>query len=366
MGQAESAVEQREFLKAHQRETHFTLAELKKLRKNFKKVATEDGTLSRADFETVLNISFNSSPTASAATFLNRLFDTFDEGKNGKIEFSEFVAGLSVLCRGSIEERTKFTFQIYDTEGKGTILQENMVYVLASMSKIFNNHKHDVLHGKSDHTHDNCPASPSYTMDDIRHFVEKLFREYVSDKKAGMNFYEFCEAVRENPSLLGCTYDLGAEAEKVEGIYSVKYLVAVDGGEHSLRAFEHIARTTRPEDFIYVVYVHPTFDPARRPPYMKADAYRVAYDTKAKEMSEFLERCKNLSIKKSAAPCLPLFCDGVAQEQITKLLDKYDIDVLALGSVGYGDEIVKAQRKEVGSLCRYFINEAICSVLVIK
>jgi len=90
-----------------------------------------------------------------------------------------------------------------------------MIYVLASMSKIFNNHKHDVLHGTSDHSHENCPVT--YTLEEIQQFVEKLFRNYVADKKAGMNFYEFSEAVRENPSLLGCTYDLGAEAEKVEG-----------------------------------------------------------------------------------------------------------------------------------------------------
>jgi len=181
-----------------------------------------------------------------------------------------------------------------------------------------------------------------------------------------MTFAEFSDAAKDNPKLLGCTYDIGEEAEKVEGIYTVKYLVAVDGGEHSLRAFEHIARMSRQEDCVFVVYVHPPFDLARKPPYMKKEVYQTNFETRAREMSEFLERCKNLSDKKSAAPCIPLFCEGNPQTIIADLLDKQDINVLAMGSKGYGDDLVKSQRKSVGSLCRYFLDNSICSVLIVK
>jgi nucleotide-binding universal stress UspA family protein len=179
---------------------------------------------------------------------------------------------------------------------------------------------------------------------DMRLFIDRLFTEYASDQTKGLNLFEFTEAVRAHPGLLSYTYDLGAEAEKVEGLYSVKYLVAVDGGEHSLRAFEHIARTARREDFVYVVYVNPRLDPARKPPYMKKEAYIQAHETRTHEMREFLDRCQNLSARNSVAPCQSIFSEGDAIPVISQLLDKYDIDILAMGSHGYGDEMVKSQR----------------------
>eukprot|EP01121_Diplochlamys_sp_Union-15-3_P014428 TRINITY_DN4594_c0_g1_i4.p1 TRINITY_DN4594_c0_g1~~TRINITY_DN4594_c0_g1_i4.p1 ORF type:complete len:228 (-),score=30.16 TRINITY_DN4594_c0_g1_i4:36-719(-) len=47
---------------------------------------------------------------------IDRIFDFFDQGQDGVIDFFEFVCGLSVLCKGSIKEKTKYAFRGYDLD----------------------------------------------------------------------------------------------------------------------------------------------------------------------------------------------------------------------------------------------------------
>src|SRR5690606_29218677 len=48
-------------------------------------------------------------------------FSAFDQNKDGKIDFREFVISLSSILNGSIDDKIKFMFRSYDLDGSGTL-----------------------------------------------------------------------------------------------------------------------------------------------------------------------------------------------------------------------------------------------------
>ncbi|KAL1122898.1 hypothetical protein AAG570_003223, partial [Ranatra chinensis] len=45
----------------------------------------------------------------------------------------DFVQGLSILCRGSVEEKLKWTFQLYDINGDGKITKDEMTDIVTAV-----------------------------------------------------------------------------------------------------------------------------------------------------------------------------------------------------------------------------------------
>ncbi|KAI1242713.1 EF-hand calcium-binding domain-containing protein 1, partial [Lamprotornis superbus] len=61
---------------------------------------------------------------------LDRVFSIFDRDNDGCITVVEWVEGLGVLLRGTLEEKMKFCFTIYDLNGDGYISKEEMFQML--------------------------------------------------------------------------------------------------------------------------------------------------------------------------------------------------------------------------------------------
>lgn len=47
----------------------------------------------------------------------DRLFFALDSNKSGRISFDDFIVGLAVCCRGTLEEKMRFIFGVYDMDG---------------------------------------------------------------------------------------------------------------------------------------------------------------------------------------------------------------------------------------------------------
>ncbi|NXU19962.1 EFCB1 protein, partial [Pardalotus punctatus] len=61
---------------------------------------------------------------------LDRVFSTFDTHNKGRISVVEWVEGLAVLLRGTLEEKMKYCFKVYDLNGDGYISREEMFQML--------------------------------------------------------------------------------------------------------------------------------------------------------------------------------------------------------------------------------------------
>jgi len=61
---------------------------------------------------------------------MDRVFKAFDTDNDTFISMEEWIKGLSIFLRGTIAERTKFCFYVYDMGGDGFIGRDDMFHLL--------------------------------------------------------------------------------------------------------------------------------------------------------------------------------------------------------------------------------------------
>ncbi|EAL70283.1 hypothetical protein ACTFIW_003916 [Dictyostelium discoideum] len=58
--------------------------------------------------------------------FGDRLFDLLDTNKDNTVDLQEFISGLSILCKGTAEEKLELSFKAYDIDGNGYITKSEL------------------------------------------------------------------------------------------------------------------------------------------------------------------------------------------------------------------------------------------------
>ncbi|ODM98395.1 Kv channel-interacting protein 4 [Orchesella cincta] len=143
-----------ESLKALCRLTRFTESEIKRIYRGFKAecpsgIVQEDtfrdiyaqffpqgGSVLLKHIIMLFILVFRSTNTGHYSHYV---FNTLDQGRSGLISFEDFVLGLSVLSRGTPEEKLRWTFSLYDINGDGFITKEEMKDVVTAIFELMGN-----------------------------------------------------------------------------------------------------------------------------------------------------------------------------------------------------------------------------------
>eukprot|EP00658_Telonema_sp_P-2_P013837 TRINITY_DN15247_c0_g1_i7.p1 TRINITY_DN15247_c0_g1~~TRINITY_DN15247_c0_g1_i7.p1 ORF type:complete len:213 (-),score=58.43 TRINITY_DN15247_c0_g1_i7:94-705(-) len=107
------------------------------LRKKFDEIASlrayDNGIIYQDEFMKALNV--EDQPGEEPMLYV-RLFQKFDQGKTGNINFQDFVNGLSPLsAKASNEEKIKFSFSLLDIAGDNQITRYEVKIILDSSLK---------------------------------------------------------------------------------------------------------------------------------------------------------------------------------------------------------------------------------------
>ncbi|XP_025921168.1 calaxin isoform X2 [Apteryx mantelli] len=163
---------------------HFNKKEVECLIKLFHTLATESRDrfaavgLDRNMFRNILHCTFGMTDDM----IMDRVFRAFDKDNDSCISVVEWVEGLSIFLRGTLEEKIKYCFEVYDLNGDGYISREEMFHML----------KNSLLKQPSEEDPD----------EGIKDLVEITLKKMDYDHDGKLSFLDFEKAVRDENLLL--------------------------------------------------------------------------------------------------------------------------------------------------------------------
>ncbi|XP_037608740.1 calsenilin-like isoform X1 [Sebastes umbrosus] len=164
-----------------QAQTQFTRKELQSLYRGFKNECPS-GLVDEETFKTIYSQFF---PQGDATTYAHFLFNAFDMDRSGSIRFEDFVIGLSVLLRGSVTEKLRWAFNLYDINKDGYVTKEEMMAIMTSIYDMMGRY-----------------TLPSVRDDSPYEHVEKFFQKMDRNRDGVVTIDEFIETCQKDENIM--------------------------------------------------------------------------------------------------------------------------------------------------------------------
>ncbi|XP_058451438.1 Kv channel-interacting protein 1-like [Malaya genurostris] len=115
------------------RTARFTEDEIKRIYRGFK-AECPTGIVKEETFKGIYSQFFPLG--AASGQYAHYVFNSIDLDRNGSLSFEEFVANLSILLRGTVDEKLQWTFSLYDINGDGCITKEEMKEIVTAIYEL--------------------------------------------------------------------------------------------------------------------------------------------------------------------------------------------------------------------------------------
>ncbi|XP_078421362.1 calsenilin-like isoform X3 [Cetorhinus maximus] len=164
-----------------QARTKFSKNEIQSLYRGFKNECPS-GMVDEKTFKAIYSQFF---PQGDATTYAHFLFNAFDTDRSGAIRFEDFVIGLSVLLRGSIDEKLNWAFNLYDINKDGYITKEEMLAIIQSIYDMMGRYTSPILHQDTPFEH-----------------VEKFFQKMDRNQDGVVTIDEFLQTCQKDENIM--------------------------------------------------------------------------------------------------------------------------------------------------------------------
>uniref|UniRef100_F7H166 Potassium voltage-gated channel interacting protein 2 n=1 Tax=Callithrix jacchus TaxID=9483 RepID=F7H166_CALJA len=165
-----------EGLEQLQEQTKFTRKELQVLYRGFKNECPS-GIVNEENFKQIYSQFF---PQGDSSTYATFLFNAFDTNHDGSVSFEDFVAGLSVILRGTVDDRLNWAFNLYDLNKDGCITKEEMLDIMKSIYDMMGKYTYPALREEAPREH-----------------VESFFQKMDRNKDGVVTIEEFIESCQK-------------------------------------------------------------------------------------------------------------------------------------------------------------------------
>ncbi|XP_030601597.1 guanylyl cyclase-activating protein 1-like isoform X2 [Archocentrus centrarchus] len=78
-----------------------------------------------------------------ANRYVDQVFFTFDMDGDGYIDFVEYIAAISLMLKGEINQKLKWYFKLFDQDGNGKIDKEELETIFSAIQDITRNREID-------------------------------------------------------------------------------------------------------------------------------------------------------------------------------------------------------------------------------
>ncbi|XP_058821799.1 Kv channel-interacting protein 4-like isoform X2 [Topomyia yanbarensis] len=158
--------------------TRFTEAEIKRIYRGFK-AECPAGIIREETFKFIYSQFFPQG--ANTSLYAHYVFNTLDKDHTGILSFENFVQGLSILSRGSLEEKLSWTFSLYDINHDGKITREEMTDIVIAI--------YELMGAREDGGTDDAQ---------IKSKVEKVFLKMDTNRDGVITIEEFLDCCRKD------------------------------------------------------------------------------------------------------------------------------------------------------------------------
>jgi len=186
-----------EVIRDIQKQTNFDKVEVKKLYEVFSEIAP-NGTVDEPTFKKALGkLQQCGLNNLEDTPFGERLFHLLDTNGDNVVDLQEFICGLSLLCKGTLEEKLALSFKAYDLDGNGYITKDELALMfksawLAGFKALCTTHANEEV---------NMEDLNEFSEEMASLFAENAFETLDANSDGKLSFEEFKEFAMAEPKI---------------------------------------------------------------------------------------------------------------------------------------------------------------------